>query len=143
LNKISKKYPNSVHYLLSDEAIVTTYPEKSIYALVSQRIRWSAKTTVVKDNFTKLIGLIVLLMNLAFIYMFFHIYKHTLIVLLFVSAKSIIDYILIKKVALFLKEKKDLNYYVLSILLYPLFSVFIAVTSLFSGYSWKGRSLKK
>ncbi len=65
LEKIKTKYPEKVHFLKSTEAIITTKPEPTFKSLISQRVRWAAKTSSVKSGFTKLVGIIVFLMNFS------------------------------------------------------------------------------
>lgn len=143
LNKFSEKYPNQLYFLHTNEAIVTTYPQKNLQDLISQRRRWSAKTTATKSNLTKVIGLVVLTTNFLFIYLLFCINEHLLPTILFIGLKALIDYCLIRQVALFLDQTRSLNYYLPSMIVYPFFNVLIAFSSLIKGYSWKGRYSKK
>ena len=58
----------NVKYLKSKAAIVTTFPVKSWRDLLNQRTRWAAKTGSSSSVNIKLIGLLVLLTNLAVMY---------------------------------------------------------------------------
>jgi hypothetical protein len=57
--------------------------------------------------------------------------------------KFSIDLLLIFKAAQFLDTSKYLSAYALSSIFYPFFNVYVAITSWYSGYTWKGRSFKK
>ena len=61
--KMLDTYPGNIHFLRSDEAIVTTKPQSTLRKLFSQRIRWAAKSTAYKNNFAKFVGITVLSMN--------------------------------------------------------------------------------
>ena len=56
---------NSVQFIKSQETIVTTFPVDSWTGLIQQRVRWAAKTGNFKSFKVKLIGLLVLFVNLS------------------------------------------------------------------------------
>jgi len=47
--KFAKRYPGSVHFLKSKEAIVFTRPIKTLSELIQQRLRWLSKSTAFPD----------------------------------------------------------------------------------------------
>jgi len=141
LQKAIEKFPERVHYLKSRNTIVTTKPLDSWKSLFYQRVRWASKTGSYQSNFGKLLGLLVFAGNLILVLSFglwiigfipfrFH---FSLFVL-----KFIIDSILIYKTNRFLTKNK-IRHLALSSLLYPFFSVSVALYSLFGKYEWKGR----
>ena len=145
LEKMVKTYAKQVHYLKCEHTTVTTTTEPSWNDLVSQRIRWASKTNAYNNWFGKVTGGIVLLMNgflffgvlLSIIgYFDLKIYIYILII------KFTIDFFLIYKSAFFFKKQDVLKIYPIGFFLYPLFSTFVALKSLFSGYTWKERSFK-
>lgn len=146
LEKVAKKYPNQLHYLKSAQAVVLTKAQPNWAGLVSQRVRWAAKTSAYNNWFGKLTGLIVLLMNtliitstiLAIVGAF-----NVKVFLYLLIIKFNIDFYLIYKSAVFFNQKSVLRTYIVSFLFYPFFSVYVAFTSMFSNYKWKGRSFKK
>jgi biofilm PGA synthesis N-glycosyltransferase PgaC len=146
LEKIVAKYPNKVHYLKSNEAIVITKPQPTCKQLLDQRVRWAAKSTAYKNWFSKLVSIVVLLMNMLLIVLFFSsLFSYTswsFFILIF-GIKFTVDILLLFKTTSFFKQQKVLVYYVLSSLLYPVFIMFVVIASLSSGYSWKGRQFKK
>ncbi len=146
LEKVIKARPKMVNYLKCEQAIVTTKAQHNWNTLKEQRVRWAAKTSLLKNNFSKLTGLIVLLMNSLIIVLLtltlinefsFKSFIYILII------KFSIDFLLIYKSALFFNQKHILSTYLFGFLIYPFFSVFIASISMFRGYKWKGRSFKK
>ena len=146
MEKMLKKHHNGVHYLKHEDAIVTTNPQDSLSGLISQRKRWAAKTSSYSNSFGKLVGSVVLLMNFALLAStflgLFGVFSFKMIGYVFLIKFSI-DLLLIFKSAQFLKQTKYLTSYFFSSLLYPFFNVYVAITSWYSGYTWKGRTFKK
>lgn len=146
LEKALKQNPNGVHYLKSKDAIVTTQAEPNFKSLLNQRLRWAAKASSYNNWFSKIVGLIVLLMNASLVGGFILVFIGVLNVRIFLSVfifKFLIDFIIIQKTASFFNQKTILSAYVTSSLIYPIFSVCIAILSSFKGYEWKGRQFKK
>ncbi len=137
-------YP--VSFLKSEAAIVRTKPQASLKTLFSQRIRWAAKTPAYKSAFAKLVGLLVLLMNLAIIVTIVLVLFemiHNQILLFSFAIKFTADLSLLYVSAKFFRKRMVLSHYLWSSLLYPFFSTTVAIASLLSGFEWKGRSFKK
>lgn len=136
--------PKKVGFLLAKESIVATKPVATWNELFQQRVRWASKSTGYSSVYGKLLALVVFGGNLVWIMSFLLWLTSILdqnIFMLFVALKFLIDFILIYKTANFFESK--LQYVLASSLLYPFFSVSVAVYSLFGKYNWKGRSFKK
>ncbi|OYX24945.1 MAG: glycosyltransferase [Flavobacteriales bacterium 32-35-8] len=146
LEKIVTLYPKESHYLKCDHAIVTTKTQESWQELVSQRIRWAAKTSAYNNGFGKLTGLIVLLMNALIVAVLLFTLLNTFsakILLYILVIKLYLDFLLIYKTASFFNQRNILRSYLIGFILYPFFSVYVAFLSVFNGYTWKGRNFKK
>ena len=146
LEKIIKKYPNKVKYLKSKDAIVTTKPQPTFKELISQRIRWAAKSASYQNNFSKAIAIAVLTMNaLLIILLIMSILGHFnwLYLLIIFLLKFSFDFVLIVKMASFFNQTKVLASVFISSIIYPFFSMFVVIASLTSGYQWKGRQFKQ
>ena len=146
LEKAIKHNLKQVHYLKSEQVIVKTKPQQNFSELLSQRIRWAAKTSSYNNLFGKFTGLLVLLMNASIVCSLLFVLIGVLDVRLLgyiFTIKFSIDFLLIFKTARFLNQEKYLSTYVLSSLLYPFFSVYVAFVSVFNGYKWKGEYYKK
>jgi len=138
--------PKQVHYLKTAHAVVLTKPQQSFKNLLSQRIRWAAKTSSYKNWFAKSTGLIVLIMNLSIIVVLILTSFGLLSLKFFISIfmiKISIDFLLIFKTSRFFNQEKILLSYIFSSALYPLFSIYVAFISIFKGYKWKGRQFSK
>lgn len=129
------------HYLKSENTIVATKPLDNWKSLFYQRVRWASKTGSYQSNFGKLLGLLVVAGNLISV-LSYGLWVMGFIPLLYLFLlfflKFIVDSILIYRTNQFLTKNK-IRYLVLSSLLYPFFSVSVALYSLFGKYEWKGR----
>jgi len=144
LQKAANLFPDKVHYLKSEEAIVITKPTENWKVLFYQRVRWAAKTSSYQSNFGKILGLIVFFGNLSFVIAFFFSVLTILpypFFVLFAFSKFIIDFVLLYITNQFL-TKTRIKSLLLSSLLYPFFSSAVALYSLFGSYEWKGRKFK-
>ncbi len=135
-----------IAFLKCKEAIVLTKPQQDLTALISQRIRWAAKTPAYKSLFAKLIGFSVLMMNFSLILgcflTFFKVIPYQPVLLAFFF-KFNVDFALLFYSAEFFHKKDILRNYFWSSLLYPIFSTSVALMSLFIKFEWKGRTYKK
>lgn len=145
LQKAVSFSPKKVGFLLAKESIVATKPVDTWSELFQQRVRWASKSTGYSSVYGKMLAIVVFSGNLAWILSFLLWLVGFLldqnIFMLFVALKFLIDFILIYKTAIFFESK--LQYVLVSSLLYPFFSVSVAVYSLFGNYNWKGRNFKK
>ncbi|AXO80441.1 glycosyltransferase [Olleya aquimaris] len=138
--------PNTVTFLKNKNAIVITKPLDNLKDLIAQRVRWASKTSNYNNTFAKLVGVLVLFANaILIIELVIGLIKQInfkTVGILF-TLKSCVDFILIYKTSQFLNNKNILHHFLWSCFIYPFFSVYIAFTSLFTTYKWKGRSFKK
>ncbi|MDI1304082.1 MAG: glycosyltransferase [bacterium] len=141
LQKAVAQFPEKVHYLKSKNNIVITKPLNDWKSLFYQRVRWASKTSSYQSRFGKGLGILVFIGNLSlilgFILSVLGLFSIFYIFLLFVL-KVAIDTVLIYKSQRFLTKTK-IRYLIPSSLLYPFFSVSVALYSLFGQYEWKGR----
>lgn len=141
LQKAIARFPEKVHYLKSGNNIVITKPLGDWKSLFYQRVRWASKTSSYQSSFGKGLGLVVFGGNLAWVLGFgFWVLGLTpfLNIILIFFLKFVVDAVLIYKANHFL-TKNSMRYLILGSLLYPVFSVSVALYSLFGKYEWKGR----
>ncbi|MBU2927811.1 glycosyltransferase [Winogradskyella psychrotolerans] len=146
LEKFIKQDAQNVHYLKSNNAIVTTNPAESTKDLIQQRLRWAAKTSQNKNWFTKVVGLIVFLGNLVCLGLIPAVYFNSITLKIAIALfiiKWSIDFLLLFKTVRFFKQEVLLYSFVFSSLVYPIFNVYIAFLSFFKTYEWKGRRFSK
>lgn len=140
LQKAIAHFPEKVHYLKSQDTIVITKPMNDWKSLFYQRVRWASKTGSYQSGFGKGLGLVVFGGNLGFLFIIYNLlfWEGDFYLLVFLLlAKLIVDFFLIHKTNVFLKNKT--HFYLISSLLYPFFSVSVALYSLAGKYEWKGR----
>jgi len=139
-----KNFP--IAYLKSHEAEVLTPHQPNFSSLVSQRLRWAAKSSAYTSNFAKLTGITVLLMNfclsIGILFSITGLLSYRAILLCFLI-KFYMDLILIFKWSNFFQKNDVLKHYIWCSIIYPFFTSYIAIMSLFSGFEWKGRVFKK
>lgn len=146
LEKFVKHNAKKVQYLKSPKAVVTTNPCPDFKHLIQQRVRWASKTSRYDNWFARLIGIFVFLGNLTYLtfipLVLFNLLTLKIAISLFVI-KFCIDFLLLFKTTRFFKQETLLGSYMFSSLLFPPFSVYVALLSLFKSYEWKGRTFKK
>jgi cellulose synthase/poly-beta-1,6-N-acetylglucosamine synthase-like glycosyltransferase len=146
MEKALSIFPDHVHYLKSRNAMVITSSQPSIASLMQQRRRWVAKMSLSGSTFGKMAGLLILLMNVLVLVMVLIMLSGGLrlekLVWVF-GLKLLLDLLHISRFTHGFKMKFPLPSYVLSALLYPIFSVFVAVSSYIVGFKWKERPYKK
>lgn len=137
---------NSVQFLKNEHSIVTTIPVKSWSSLLNQRIRWASKSIAYKNSFSKIVGIIVILINTSMIIsLILSLIGETLpstVFSIFIT-KGIVDFVLIRKTSQFLKTPFSVIDFIISSFVYPIFNGIVAIKSLMSRYEWKGRSFRK
>jgi cellulose synthase/poly-beta-1,6-N-acetylglucosamine synthase-like glycosyltransferase len=140
LQKAVKNFSEKVAYLKHSGAIVTTNPEISWSKLFQQRIRWASKTGSYNSFFSKNLAVVVLLVNFLLVgLLVFGIWNLYIVIFLL---KFCFDFILLFKTNNFIENRKFF-FPLLSSLLYPFFSSFVGIYSLFGKFDWKGRSYRK
>ncbi|SHF76493.1 Glycosyltransferase, catalytic subunit of cellulose synthase and poly-beta-1,6-N-acetylglucosamine synthase [Flavobacterium fluvii] len=140
LQKAIARFPEKVHYLKSGNNIVITKPENDWKSLFHQRVRWASKTGSYQSRFGIGLGLIVFGGNVGLLFVVCCLLfgKENFFLMCFLLlAKFTVDFVLIKKTNVFLKNKT--HYFLISSLFYPFFSLSVALYSLFGKYEWKGR----
>jgi glycosyltransferase involved in cell wall biosynthesis len=140
LQKAFSTFPDKVQYLKSAHNIVTTKPVDTWKLLFHQRVRWASKTGSYQSKFGIGLGLIVFGGNVGLlfvVYCLLFVKGSSYMMLFLLLAKLTVDYMLIHKTNQFLKNKTQ--FYLISSLFYPFFSVSVALYSLFGKYEWKGR----
>lgn len=148
LEKFNAAYPTQVHYLKSQKAIITTTLHKDWGSFMRQRKRWASKATGYTDVFTKGIGVLVLLTNLAMIVgIVFAFAKADIdtfpLYIMILFLKIIVDGILLFQSAHFFGKLKLLVWYPICAIWYPFVNSYIAIVSLKGGFTWKGRYFKR
>lgn len=129
-------------FLKDRNALVTTFPVETWRALINQRKRWAAKATHFSNVFTKIVGVLVFLANCsAILSMLMLVYNYNFIWLFLL--KVTIDTVLIFKTSKLYQHNIAIAAFLKTIVFYPFFTAFVALSSLTTTFEWKGRAFKK
>jgi len=135
-----KKEQKSIKVLKSRKAVVYTNAQKTFKDLIRQRMRWTSKSKYYRDKDIIFTAITVLLTNFSLLFFliltFFQIKSFLFFAGLFLI-KSFLDYIFLRKAAIFFREKSLLRYFLptqfFNIFLVP----WVAFTGMFSHNQWK------
>lgn len=145
MNKIEKKFPNGIHYLKSEDSIVSTPCQPNWKSFLHQRIRWASKNGKYSDTKLNLSLLIVYLLNCNIIIITLLALgngDYLFLLLLTIVLKTIIELFYLYPISKFYKKTQELLWFPW---LQPLHICYIVSTGFlgFLGkYEWKGRVVK-
>lgn len=145
MHKITKQYPDQVHYLKSTNAIVSTKPMKAWKEFFHQRIRWSGKAAKYDDKRIFPVLLLVYLFNLCFLALFitgFWNYHYWLYLLAGWVLKTLVEFPLFWSVADFFNKRWSIKLFFFFQPLHIAYTIFAGLLSQFGKYEWKGRRVK-
>jgi len=146
LLKQKKMTPHSITFAKNKQALVTTAPQKSLADFLTQRKRWTSKSSHYRDADILLVALSVALINLALAggVLGTLIHGPLIYVALFLYlSKTVIDLPLLSAAARFYSAKKYLPALPLFQLLYPFYITFTVATGFVGTIHWKNRVYKK
>ena len=144
MRKINAEFPESIHFLNNPESVVSTKTQKSLKALLHQRLRWAGKWKYNSSASTKLLALYIFFFQLSFICVVGLTLAHKLdskTAFFLLGSKVVIEFIFLSKVCAFLKVKWRTLYFLLLQFIYPFYIVFIAIASNFISPLWKERKI--
>lgn len=137
LQKAVNKFPKKVGFLLKSTFFVKTNAAPSWDALFEQRVRWAGKSTSYSSTFGKLVAISVLLSNFSVLLIIPYLFWGNFELLFLFFIKVLIDILIANQTANFYQIKQ--KNIVITAFVYPFFSTFVAIYSLFGKYTWKGR----
>ena len=144
LHAISEKFGSrTVHFIKDSLTIVKTNPPENIKDFFSQRSRWASKAIAYRSWWAILVSITVFMFNLFLVLcLVASFFKPWMLVIygLFVLLKILIDFPLLHYFAEFTNRKKTIPYLFLFGLIYPIYIVVTACSSLLFRFSWKGRN---
>lgn len=140
LEQVKKIDGNTIAYLKNSDAVVYTFPEKTLGSLIHQKIRWSSKLFKSSSVINWLSALIIGLANLIWIGAIFYCLfdrQNLTVGLFFILSKLLIDILLVFLASSFIRVKTKPLSVVFVGFIYPFYAVLIAVLSLFVKPNWK------
>jgi cellulose synthase/poly-beta-1,6-N-acetylglucosamine synthase-like glycosyltransferase len=147
MQKFREYFDGKVFFLKDVDHTVVTQPAKGFKNMISQRIRWAAKTTKMKGARIKWTGMFVFLMNLwliaGLVYFTFFSREYLLEYSLFWFIKLVFDDWFATDSAESIRPKINRKLVFFTGLVYPFISSYVSVRSLFGSYRWKGREFRR
>mgnify|MGYP003649352523 CR=1 FL=1 len=145
LHSFKRKFGKScILFLEKENSVVNTATKNSFSSFFEQRIRWASKSKSYKDLDTLKIGVIIFLANLSVLWIFLGSILQLYSLQFFLGCflfKWLLDLLLIQQLPLFIRPKAIVKWTFLLSILYPFYSVGIALLSLFHRPQWKGRKI--
>jgi cellulose synthase/poly-beta-1,6-N-acetylglucosamine synthase-like glycosyltransferase len=140
LADVRKQKSIKIGYLKSAQALVYTFPERSLKSLIAQKVRWAAKFRHNPGLLNSFLAVMVFFVNLSWIFCFITAnywsdFKKTC--LLFIFIKLSIDILLLFLSAGFIKNRKLIWYALPVSCIYPVYAIIIGVASAFLKPKWK------
>ena len=145
--KVAKQYPDGVRFLLSNDAAIKTYANRTLKKFSQQRLRWATKNADLQDRSIPWILASVLAFNclLLFgsIYSIFMAHNILGLIAFVWLAKMVVDFVFLYTTSEFFFKKQLLRYYFVFEVFHLLYIVIIGITAnLVKNYTWKDRKLK-
>ncbi len=145
MHKIWKKYSESVHYIKSKQAIVTTLALPTWKAFFNQRIRWASKAKTYDDKRIFWVLLLVYTFNFSFLVLaiagFFNTVYWLYLLALWVG-KTLVELPFVISLATFFEKQILTKYFFFFQPLHILYTIISGLFGQFAKYEWKGRVVK-
>jgi biofilm PGA synthesis N-glycosyltransferase PgaC len=142
MRKISRKYPDGIHFNNAEESIVSTAPQPTLTEFIDQRLRWVGKWKYNRDGKSKLVALYIFLFHLSVLTVPVLVildYLTLSFALVFFLVKATLEFMFLRSVTLWLKVKWNWPAFILLQLIHSFYVVVIGVVSNFAKPLWKGR----
>jgi cellulose synthase/poly-beta-1,6-N-acetylglucosamine synthase-like glycosyltransferase len=140
--QLNKKFPSSIKYLKSVDAIVYTNAKKTLKSFWEQRKRWVSKSKHYTNSYVILISLLIYINNfipLVSILLSIVYPKFIVVFILSFALKSIADYFFLKTICSFFKKTDLMNLFMAVQLLYLVYVSTIGLIGNLISYKWKDR----
>jgi len=145
--KLMEKFPQSVRFLKSKAAIVSTSPVSTWRTLWHQRLRWVSKSKAMPKLTVSLVLILAYLYNICLLFTLILgvvISPNLLLVgLIMLVNKFIIEWPIVHSLSRFLNQSKGLKWFPVVQVLHLVYVVLIGPTSQFFNYKWKDRLHKQ
>jgi len=140
LQEVLQNSPEKIGYLKNSDSVVYTYPEKTVFALIQQKIRWSGKVFLTKSVINWLSAAIIALCNGVWLWAIISMVftsQNPVFALIFVFSKLLIDILLVFLAARFIRVKASLPMVFLVGCLYPIYATIVTVLAPAIKPNWK------
>lgn len=145
MQKADRKYPGSVGYLKNTEAIVSTFPQRTLKDFFHQRLRWTSKNASYSDKRITIILILVYLFNFTIIcnaLLAFIDSRFMQLLVLQLIVKLVAEFFFLLTVTRFFHRQKLIILFLPAQLLHILYVVVVGLLGNFISYNWKGRKTR-
>lgn len=145
LHKMQQRFPEAIHYLKAQEAIICTSPQPTWAAFLQQRIRWASKSGKYTDHRLTAILLLVYLFNIVvaaagIVSVWLPALRGCFAGMLLV--KIVCELAFLLPVSRFFRNVRGLWLFPLLQPLHILYIILAGFFGMIGNYSWKGRNVK-
>ena len=143
MQKIFQFDKTKVSFLKKEEAIVATYPQKTLKEFIHQRKRWAGKWNNHKGIRVKLLAVSIFLYHFSFLLVALLTLSGRYSFLVFISQftlKVLVEFIFLKKVLSFFHKKLNIFRFFTLQIIYSVYVVLFGVLANFGSFQWKGRT---
>jgi len=145
MHKIWKKYPGSINYLKSKDAIVITQPMKTWKEFINQRIRWASKASHYDDKRIFFVLLLVYVLNLSFLVMLIAAFWQPIYWIWLAGlwiVKTMIEFPFVNSVAGFFNKRSLMKYFLFFQPIHIFYTISAGLFGQLGKYEWKGRKVR-
>lgn len=145
MNKVSKKFPGSIRFQKSSDALVLTKALKDWTEFRQQRLRWASKWKVSfrpVTIFSALAIFVVQLIQVGLIVQLFTSHGDLKLIALLLLLKLLIEFIFLWSVRRSFGQKMHGLAFLVNYLLYPFYAIYFGIAANFGKFHWKGRRYK-
>lgn len=146
IQKIAARFPNSIKFVKSPDAVVFTHAKPTVGGFISQRLRWATKNAALPEVRIRLALAVVWLHCLLILINAIFSFVESALIALFMFqliAKGFADYRLLHSASLYFRRRDLMQVFLPSFLLHIFYIAGIGTAGLFvRRYLWKGRKVK-
>jgi cellulose synthase/poly-beta-1,6-N-acetylglucosamine synthase-like glycosyltransferase len=145
LYKLQQRYPEGIHYLKTQQAVIRTAPQPTWSEFLQQRIRWASKSGKYSDHRLTAILLLVYAFNVSVLTAWIStLWVPGMIMVAsgMLGVKIVIELFFLYPVARFFNNQHQLQSFPLLQPLHIVYIVLAGFLGLLGDYQWKGRSVK-
>jgi cellulose synthase/poly-beta-1,6-N-acetylglucosamine synthase-like glycosyltransferase len=140
LEDVKKLKSEKIGYLKSADALVYTYPEKTLNSLLHQKVRWSSKVFKSTNGLNWFLSVLIATTNFLWILALFYLIfnpKTAFLAFFFVISKLLIDILLVFLASRFIKAGINWALLVVVGFIYPFYTLLVAAGAFFVKPKWK------
>jgi biofilm PGA synthesis N-glycosyltransferase PgaC len=142
MRKIHQRFPGSVRFLNSPEAVVVTIAQPGLFSFFRQRVRWASKWRYNSSVFSVGLSIFILLAQLGWLGALFIMLTSFHAGVFFAGInKIVIEALFLFQVCRWLKVKWSWSAFIALQLWYPVYVIIVGVASNFFSNTWKGRNI--